>query len=97
MYFIYMAQADTSMKPPQEEYELVQMILRQTNYSEDEAREKLKELNNNAILVIKTYMGIAEKKAPVKILSVNQEIYKQMRLKLDSSMKEYRNTKGGNL
>ena len=92
-----MAQTDTSMKPSQEEYELVQMVLRQTNYSEDEAREKLKELNNNAILVIKTYMGIAEKKAPAKILSVNQEIYKQMRLKLDSSMKEYRDTKGGNL
>jgi hypothetical protein len=79
------------------EDDLVQMILRQTNYSESEAKDKLKEFNNDAILVIKSYFGIAEKKAPEKVKSVNQEIYKQFRLKLDSSMKEYRDAKGGNL
>jgi hypothetical protein len=79
------------------EDELVQMVLRQTNYSETEARDKLKEFNNNAVLVIKSYFGIAEKKAPEKVRSVNQEIYKQFRLKLDSSMKEYRDSKGGDL
>ena len=76
------------------EDELIQMVLRQTNYSETEARNKLKEFNNDAILVIKSYFGIAEKKAPEKVKSVNQEIYKQFRLKLDSSMKEYRDSKG---
>lgn len=79
------------------EDELVQIVLRQTNYSEVEARDKLKEFNNDAILVIKSYFGIAEKKAPEKVRSVNQEIYKQFRLKLDNSMKEYRDSKGGNL
>jgi len=79
------------------EDDLVQMVLRQTNYSEAEAKDKLKEFNNDAILVIKSYFGIAEKKAPEKVKSVNQEIYKQFRLKLDSSMKEYRDAKGGNL
>lgn len=79
------------------EDDLVQMILRQTNYSETEARDKLKEFNNDAILVIKSYFGIAEKKAPEKVRSVNQEIYKQFRLKLDNSMKEYRDSKGGDL
>jgi hypothetical protein len=34
-------------------------------------------------------MGIPEKKE-VKAKSLNQEIYKQIRTKLDSSMKEYR-------
>ena len=77
------------------EDELVQMVLRQTNYSESEAKDKLKEFNNDAILVIKSYFGIAEKKAPEKVKSVNQEIYKQFRLKLDGSMKEYRDSKGG--
>ena len=77
--------------------ELVQMVLRQTNYTETEAMDKLKEFNNDAILVIKKYFGIAEKKAPEKVKSVNQEIYKQFRLKLDGSMKEYRDSKGGNL
>jgi hypothetical protein len=33
-------------------------------------------------------MGIAEKKAP-EIRSVNQEIYKQIRHKLNDSMREY--------
>jgi hypothetical protein len=79
------------------EDDLVQMILRQTNYSEEEAKNKLKQFNNDAILVIKSYFGIAEKKAPEKVKSVNQEIYKQFRLKLDSSMKEYRDSKGGDL
>ena len=66
----------------------IQIILRQTDYSEDVAREKLKESNFDHILVIKYFMGITEKKAP-PIKSVNQEIYKQLRYKLDSSMREY--------
>ena len=66
----------------------VQIILRQTDYLEDVAREKLKESNFDHILVIKSFMGITEKKIP-QIKSVNQEIYKQLRYKLDSSMREY--------
>jgi hypothetical protein len=66
----------------------VQIILRQTDYSEEMAREKLKEANFDHILVIKSFLGIAEKKAP-PIKSVNQEIYRQLRYKLDSSMREY--------
>lgn len=66
----------------------VQIILRQTDYSEETAREKLKEANYDHILVIKHFFGITEKKAP-QIKSINQEIYKQLRYKLDSSMREY--------
>jgi lysyl-tRNA synthetase class II len=66
----------------------IQVILRQTDYSEEVAREKLKESNFDHILVIKSFMGITEKKEP-PIKSVNQEIYKQLRYKLDSSMREY--------
>jgi hypothetical protein len=66
----------------------VQIILRQTDYSEEAAREKLKEHNFNEIAVIKSYFGIAEKK-PIEIKSINQEIYKQIRYKLDSNMRDY--------
>ena len=52
----------------------VQIILRQTNLSEEVAREKLKEANFDHISVIKSFLGIAEKKAP-PIKSKNQEIY----------------------
>jgi hypothetical protein len=66
----------------------IQIILRQTDLSEDVAREKLKEANFDHILVIKHFLGITEKKAlPIK--SKNQEIYKQLRYKLDSSMREF--------
>jgi hypothetical protein len=68
--------------------EKIQMILRQTDYSEEEAQVKLVECNHDPILVIKQFLGITEKKAP-PIVSVNQEIYKQLRSKLDSSMREY--------
>jgi hypothetical protein len=67
----------------------IQVILRQTNYTEDIAREKLQQFDYNEISVIKDYFGITEKKElPIK--SVNQAIYKQLRTHLDSSMKEYR-------
>ena len=68
--------------------EKIQMILRQTDYSEEEASNKLKESNYNHIQVIKSYLGITEKKEP-PIKTVNQEIYKQIRYRLDSNMREY--------
>ena len=63
------------------ENELVQMIMRQTDYTEDIAREKLIENKYDTILVIKKYMGLNDTK-PEVIKSVNQEIYKQLRHKL---------------
>ena len=70
----------------------VQIILRQTDLSEEVAREKLKEANFDHISVIKSFLGITEKKAlPIK--SKNQEIYKQLRYKLDSSMREFNSKK----
>lgn len=68
--------------------ENVQLIMRQTDYTEDIAKEKLKEFNYDHIAVIKSYLGVTDKKAaPVK--SVNQEIYKQLRHRLDSNMRNY--------
>jgi hypothetical protein len=70
-------------------HEKVQIIMRQTDYTDVKAREKLNEFNFNEIAVIRDYFGITEKKAtPVK--SVNQAIYKQLRGHLDGAMKDYR-------
>ena len=68
--------------------ELCQIIIRQTTYTLSEAREKLEDFNYDYIKVIKNYMGIVEKKEP-KIKSINQEIYKQMRQKLNPPPKVY--------
>jgi len=66
----------------------VQIILRQTDYTIEQAREKLKEHNFDEIATIKSYFGITEKKEP-QITSVNQAIYKQLRHKLDANMRNY--------
>jgi len=68
--------------------ELVQMIIRQTDYTDTEANEKLEECEYDHIKVIKKYLGIPEKKEP-KIKSVNQEIYRQLRTKLNASTKDH--------
>lgn len=68
----------------------VQMILRQTDYTEEKAREKLGEFKFDEMAVIRDYFGITEKKAPQKVASVNQAIYKQLRGHLDGAMKDYR-------
>lgn len=70
--------------------EKVQKILRQTDYTYEIARDKLKEFNYNEIDVIKSYFGIYDKKSQTQIKSVNQEIYRQLRNKLDSNMRDYK-------
>jgi hypothetical protein len=69
--------------------ELIQRVMSQTTYSEEEAREKLTLFNYDYIKVIKNFMGIKQNNN-VKIKSINQEIYKQIRCNLDISMKNYR-------
>ena len=68
----------------------INKVMTQTNYTREEAREKLKLFNCDYMRVLKDYMGIPEKKEEKKVKSVNQEIYKQIRHTLDNSMKEYR-------
>ena len=69
--------------------EKISIIMRQTDYDEITATTKLTETNYDHIKVIKTYLGITEKKAPAAQKSINQEIYKHLRHKLDDSMKSY--------
>ena len=66
----------------------IKIIICQTDYTEEIAKRKLIENNYVEIATIKAYFGIAEKKESV-ISSLNQEIYKQIRYKLDGSMKDY--------
>ena len=63
--------------------ERVQLVMRQTDYTQEVAREKLTAHNYDAIKCIKAYMGIAEKKAPAQV-SLNQQIYRQIRTQLGS-------------
>jgi hypothetical protein len=66
----------------------IQIILRQTDYNESVAREKLLENDEDPIKVIKQYMGIEIEKNRQK-KSINQEIYRQLRHKLDDSIRDF--------
>jgi len=75
------------------ECDKVKIILGQTDYDKHTANKKLLEFNHDHILVIKDFMGVKEKPKPTR--SVNQEIYKQLRIKLDSGMEEFRKKQEG--
>ena len=69
----------------------IEIIMRQTDYTEEQAREKLGKFNFNEIDVIKDYFGISKKKEKIQeVKSVNQTIYKQIRGHLDGAMRDYR-------
>ena len=68
--------------------EKISIIMRQTSYTEEEAKIKLSEFNGDHIKVIKNFMGIEEKKVK-PVSSINQEIYRQLRHKMDDSVRAY--------
>ena len=71
-----------------EKEDMINLISRQTDYSTDKIISKLVEHDYNTTNIVKEYMGIdVEKKYEVK--SVNQEIYRQMRLTLDAATKDF--------
>jgi len=85
--------ADTiSFIENEELQEKIQIIMRQTDYNEETAKEKLIEYSCDHLAVIKFFLGISDKKEePVK--NANQERYRQIRYKLDSNMREYNQRK----
>ena len=70
----------------------IEIVMRQTNYNEEQAREKLVLFEEDEIRVIRDYMGISKKKTNTNHVgsSINQAIYKQLRGHLDGAMREYR-------
>jgi hypothetical protein len=59
--------------------ERIGIVMRQTEYTEEEAETALTKNNYDTISCIKEYLGIPLQKEPEKKGSVNQEIYKQLR------------------
>ena len=74
----------------EEEMVCVTKVMSQTNYDDATARIKLSEFGFSVERVLRDYMGIPDVKVVPKVKSVNQEIYKQIRHNLDSSMRVYR-------
>ena len=66
------------------------VIMRQTDYDQATAQQKMVEHDNDVMKVIREYMAPAK---PTKIcttkLSVNQQIYKEIRGMMDDAAKRY--------
>jgi len=71
-----------------DEYEIIiQSIIDKTNYSREEAGQKFAEANGDYKKVLRDFLISPPKK------SINQQIYTQMRLRLDESMRDYNERK----
>ena len=70
--------------------ELVDIVLRQTTLSRDEVIERLSKNENNYVKVIEEFMGINKNKQKNNI-TVNQQIYKEIRTVMDCAANNFRN------
>ena len=69
------------------------VVMRQTDYSDDQALEKLKEHNNDIIAIVREYMGIGitkNKDHNYEKKSVNQQIYTEIRSIMDTASASYK-------
>lgn len=76
----------------EKENQVIDFVLRQTNMEREEAIERLNEYDFDSIKVIKEHFGIKEKKQD-NIVSVNQQVYREIRGFMDKAAKQYRFTK----
>jgi hypothetical protein len=70
--------------------EAVDIVLRQTTLSRDEVIERLSKNENNYLNVIEEFMGINKNKQK-NIITVNQQIYKEIRAVMDGAANNFRN------
>ena len=72
------------------ENNLHNIIMRQTDYDEEKAKNKLKEHNNDVLAVIKEYLGPKKNVDTDKSKSINQMIYGEIRTLMDDAAATYR-------
>ena len=74
-------------QPTQADAEWVQIILNQTDYTYEEASLKLRQHNNDYMAVIRSYLkqGVIPENVYIKPLSMNQQIYKEIRSFMDET------------
>ena len=78
------------MSSEQDLSDKIDIVMRQTNYTDTEAHEQLELYHFYPVLVIRKFLGISDAPKIVKPVSLNQETYKQIRLQLDSGIREFK-------
>jgi len=76
----------------EKENQLIEFVLRQTNMEREDVIEKLKKNDFDSIKVIKEHFGIKEKQEN-NVVSVNQQVYREIRSFMDKAAKQYRFSK----
>jgi hypothetical protein len=76
----------------EKENQVIEFVLRQTDMEREKAVERLNEYDFDSIKVIKEHFGIKEKNQD-NIVSVNQQLYREIRGFMDKAAKQYRFTK----
>ena len=76
----------------EKENQVIEFVLRQTDMEREKVVEKLNEYDFDSIKVIREHFGIQQKKQD-NIVSVNQQVYKEIRGFMDKAAKQYRFTK----
>ena len=80
----------TLSKEEQQKHYLRDVVMRQTEYTEEQAMKKLQEFKFDVVAVIRDYMGIITKKIDAPVKSVNQQIYGEIRNMMDDAAHKYR-------
>lgn len=71
---------------------LIEMVMRQTQYTYEEAADQLEKHNNDYIKVIRESMGI-NKTEDKSVKSINQQVYREIRGLMDDAASTYRRKK----
>jgi len=69
---------------------LKEIVMRQTDYSQEQALEKLKQHNNDIMSIVREYMGVSAITKKNELKSVNQQIYKEIRTLMDDAAASYK-------
>ena len=70
--------------------EAVNMVCRQTDYDENTARDKLEKADYNYEIVLNEFYGISTTKNCASNMSMNQQIYGEIRSLMDTGARNFR-------
>ena len=79
-----------TLKKQQYMNHLKEIVMRQTDYSEEKALDKLKEHNNDITAIVREFMGNVKQPTTNINKSVNQTIYSEIRTFMDTASTAYR-------
>ena len=83
--------SDTTLQEGKKDDEVIKLVMRQTDYDEITALNKLLEHNNNVEDIIREYMGVSMKPTETQQpTTTNQMIYSQFRNFLDDASRNHR-------